>query len=104
MHDEIGETGIYGGPGNSTINGFSNSASNRAHENSPGSPRVHGEGLDGSGAGADVGPRAAILLGHQQEWRKKYSDNGCFHIFSLLLFHAAGTPYVSVGNRNPQWA
>jgi hypothetical protein len=30
---------------------------------------------------------AAILLGHQQEWRKKYTWSGCFHTFSLLLFH-----------------
>jgi hypothetical protein len=35
----------------------------------------------------DVAPCSPILLGRQQEWRKKYTDNGCFHIFSLLLFH-----------------
>jgi len=61
-HFETGKTGICGGPGNSTINGFPNSAFNRAHENSPGSPRVHCNGLDSSRAGADVDPCATILL------------------------------------------
>src|SRR6266545_6025085 len=59
-------------------------AYNRAHENSSGSPRVHSDGRDSSGAGADVGPRAAILLGHQKQW---HTDNVCFHISSLSLFH-----------------
>jgi hypothetical protein len=49
--------------------------------------RVHGDGLDSGGAGADVGPRAASLLGRQQEWRKKHTDNGCFHVSPLLFFH-----------------
>src|SRR4051812_35609893 len=56
-------------------------------ENSSGSPRVHSNGLDSSGAWADVGPCAVILLAHQQEWRKKHTAKSCFHVFSLLLFH-----------------
>lgn len=69
------------------IDGFSNATRIRAHENGSHTLLVHGEGMHSSGAGADVGPRAATLLSDQQEWRKKYSDNGCFHLFSLLLFH-----------------
>src|SRR5262249_45381043 len=77
-HGVIGETRVDDGPSISTINGFSDAASSCAHENSSGVVRVDSDGLDSDGAGADVGPRAIILLGDQQKWRKKHTDNnGC---------------------------
>src|SRR5262249_53883145 len=90
VHDEIGETGVDGGPSRPTINGFSDATCNRAHENSSGAVRVHSDGLDESGAGANVGPRAGVLLGHQEEWRKEHTHNDRFHIVLLIAFRLLG--------------
>jgi hypothetical protein len=92
FYDGIGETIVNSGPGNSTINGFSDATPSGAHENSSGAVGVCSNRHDRSGAGAEVGPRDTILLGHQQQRGKKHTDNGCsqifngyFHIFSCCF-------------------
>ena len=82
----IGETGVDGGPGHSTINGFSDAARNSAHENRSAAERVHSDGLDGSGAGADVGPaEAARVAPGTASGARSAAMMACF-MFLLISF------------------
>src|SRR5215467_13410472 len=56
LHVEIRETGVDGGPRNSTINGSSNAACISADENNPAAMGINSDGPNSGGGGTNVGP------------------------------------------------
>jgi hypothetical protein len=84
-HGVAGETGVNGGPRFSMIDRFVNAAGDTSHEDGSRAAWVHGHGPDTGWRGTDVGPRSGVLLAKKQEWRKKHTDQGCFHIFSYCF-------------------